>query len=1200
MTMPNKGPDKAQHYLNLLDAARCNARWGEIPELARKVEKHAPRRNCLALTARTECQVASTSLKKPSTAPASLATNSLSGQIPALLTAIDNEKTFLEDALEAQVCLGWIHWSIGEPSLALSRIPSDISHKRERLAEEGRPLSGWTHVCIIKGAYIRGISQEQTGKFRAAVETYNSILFQISNVNATVGNSPEHRLWAERLLSRYCALSAEYVKSKSQALDELLSPASPIPASSILPPFRAWAKLLASEPDYGPKGSLSNEPGQPRRWIWQRYHNTLSTLLKYRTSYESKHRTESAKNMTAAFDHRFLFDSKLAQYAELKRVEVAYESLLLGQVGFPKANTANIEVESWVDEVMSNWLLLTGSDWEDENLEKGGKVAVSQRVQALLYRATTRSFHSTKILRHLFTLHTALAEFELAGKALDSYLEIVARGKARVEKSGEPETGLDDDSTVLFTAATGIRILCVYGGRKEAKRSLEIAGLIDDWLGKYRTGSVRQPVESADDVPHDLVDQPNRSSAPVSDSSVAAAHRALGVSRVRWSRLTYKPSERAELLDQAISDFQTASEPGLAQASDIETLYYLALAQAEKRDLDASIESVKSAISAATTELEGPSDDDSTDGQDDPPLKPSPWKRALLFKSWHLLSLLLTAKQKFDSAVRSCEAALELYGGNSTLYGCPKPNGLLGTLGLFERIGIAELKMTQLALVEVIDGPEEAVNASGELLHLYAKLFQHTESPAAKMPPVSTVLPLESTTTAPKGLRASVFGRTHAFGSSNRKSQLVMGTTGSDSTDSQVSPPGTQAAPTIQVTSDGIRSPPQESHHHNFFHHESKKLHKRDSRKSIGTVRKDRTSSPPRLSTAKSNKQPNLNLPSRSRPSTANSSNQKSTDSDPYASNEVGIAVSYNGSSANNGPPAGLDGASAVGALPPTSHKDSRAPPHSFPKPSTNQDLDSSPIFINPPPPVPEPIFNQIDTKRHSLTLLVKIWCLMAALYRRASMATDAAACLVEAETYVRSIENLVVKENGSSNETLTAPGWGGAKAVAELRADILAEKAMLHLFKAETKAATEVYEKALLWWPDHPSSTVGLCNLLLDIYSASQPQLESPPTFPELTLQINLGNFPPDPNAPLAPTKTKKIDSTEFLAHLAARDRAYGLLSALTKSGQGWDCSEAWMALARAYELSGQADKAKEALWWVVELEESRGIREWDVAGGW
>ena len=793
----------------------------------------------------------------------------------------------------------------------------------------------------------------------------------------------------------------------------------------------------------------------------------------------------------------------------------------------------------------------------------------------------------------------------MASKALDSYLEIVARGKARVEKSGEPEIGLDDDSTVLFTAATGIRILCVYGGRNEAKRSLEIAGLINKWLEKHRADHYRQAdhprqaVESAGDVPNDLMDQPNRASATVNGKSVAAAFRALGLSRVRWSRLTYKPSERAELLDQAISNFQLASDPALGQAPDVETLYDLALALAEKRDLDASIESIKNAISAATTELNEGSDDDSTDGQENPSLIASSWKRVLLFKSWHLLSILLTAKQKFDSAVKSCEAALELYGGNPALYGHQRSGGLLTTIGLFERIGIAELKMTQLALVEVIDGPEEAVNASGELLHLYAKLFRHTEPPVAKISPASTISPPESTNSALRGLRASVFGRSHGFGSSNRKSQLVTGTTGLDSADSQISPHETRAAPTIQVTSDSTRNPSQEpSHHHHIFHHESKKLHKRDSRKSIATLRKDQASSLPPLSTAKTAKQPNPNLPSRSRPSTANSSIQRSIDSDPYASDEVGVAVSYNGSSTNKGPQAGLDGASASGSLLPTSQKYNHAPPHSFPKPSTDQDLDSSPIFIDPPAPPPEPMFNQLDTKRHSLTLLVKIWCLMAALYRRTSMAIDAAASLAEAETHVRSIETMVVKENGSSNETLTAPGWGGAKAVAELWADVLAEKAMLHLSKAETKEATEVYEKALLWWPNHPSSIVGLCNLLLDVYSTSQPQLESPPSFPELELRVTLSTIPTEPGV-RAPIK-KKIGSTEFLAHLAARDRAYGLLSTLTKTGQGWDCSEAWMALARAYELSGQVDKAKEALWWVVELEDGRGIREWDVAGGW
>lgn len=73
---------------------------------------------------------------------------------------------------------------------------------------------------------------------------------------------------------------------------------------------------------------------------------------------------------------------------------------------------------------------------------------------------------------------------------------------------------------------------------------------------------------------------------------------------------------------------------------------------------------------------------------------------------------------------------------------------------------------------------------------------------------------------------------------------------------------------------------------------------------------------------------------------------------------------------------------------------------------------------------------------------------------------------------------------------------------------------------------------------------------------------------------------------------------SPPVLNRLAARDRAFGLLSTLTKLGSGWDYSEAWYALARAYEESGQIDKTKEVLWWCVELEDTHPVRAWKNVG--
>ena len=181
--------------------------------------------------------------------------------------------------------------------------------------------------------------------------------------------------------------------------------------------------------------------------------------------------------------------------------------------------------------------------------------------------------------------------------------------------------------------------------------------------------------------------------------------------------------------------------------------------------------------------------------------------------------------------------------------------------------------------------------------------------------------------------------------------------------------------------------------------------------------------------------------------------------------------------------------------------------------------------------------------------------------------------------------------------------------------------------------------------FPDHPSAIVGLSNILLDI---SSEKLLPPPAVPGLSLaggsahlsaaSSSVISIDPvdrskvDPRSPLpseplglgSTSKGKKQEaernpfsqpepliksnpdlpppykatSMPIVDRLAARDRAYGLLSGLTKLGTAWNYSEAWFALARAHEESGQSDKAKDVLWWCVELEEAMGVREWICAG--
>ena len=115
--------EKAKRYIQQLDEARCAGRWTDVPELCRKVEKHAPHRRCLTLTARSDAQIATHSSQRPSTASSTASTGDLSNIIPTLLATIEEDGTQGQDTFQANVCLAWAHYVLGEPGQAVARLP---------------------------------------------------------------------------------------------------------------------------------------------------------------------------------------------------------------------------------------------------------------------------------------------------------------------------------------------------------------------------------------------------------------------------------------------------------------------------------------------------------------------------------------------------------------------------------------------------------------------------------------------------------------------------------------------------------------------------------------------------------------------------------------------------------------------------------------------------------------------------------------------------------------------------------------------------------------------------------------------------------------------------------------------------------------------------------------------------------------------
>lgn len=763
-----------------------------------------------------------------------------------------------------------------------------------------------------------------------------------------------------------------------------------------------------------------------------------------------------------------------------------------------------------------------------------------------------------------------------------------------MEKSGEKELGLDDDTTAILTVAAGMKMLCHYGRRKEAERAMELAIVLERWLQQHDR-TLRSTYESNNrDIPNGSSGEFKSTKNFVDGQILAAGFCALGICQAHWASLTYNTSARPELQTKALSNFQAASEPTLGDEENVEILYYLALNIYKTRDLDNAIVVAKKALSNSAIESAVKEHDYENALEQDALLDIQ--KRRFLLKTWHLLAVLLSAKHSFSTAIKSCEAALEMV-GIQNVSGQLQTSGVVSNLELLDKDTIIDIKITQLALAEAVDGPEEAVNFAGDLLSLYAKLFKYSKKFAPRTetrtsPPASKNGPVKS-------LRESFFSRskiinvTHSVDGSNQKEAE------SRSSESQEPPTTMARTPTISVTANGSGHHGTSHHSHNPFHHESKKLHKRNSKKSVGSDRRSRASSLNRLSTATSLSQPTFPVRLRQAHIEGEPLNNFESflplgDGD-FSNDEVGVAISHD-------LPSFSSASSATQSFSPTSQPLRSNLPNEgrLSQPMIN----THPIRNRLPhsrlsPPFPSPVFPPTLQTRHALTLLTKIWLVISSLYRRANMPSDAQGALVEATKHVRAIESAVASVQ-SSAAAFSTPDWGGLKSVAELWADILTEKGKLCLAHGERHIAEESFESALGWYQDHPGAIVGLAGILLDFYSQpSHPAAPSDP-FPPSHTQ-------PPPNPPLAPLPTPSSSPSssslpekdvDLLPRLAARDRAYGLLSSLTKSGQGWDCAEAWMALARACEESGQVARAREALWWVVELEDGRGVRGWDFRG--
>ncbi|RPB02086.1 hypothetical protein L873DRAFT_1802499 [Choiromyces venosus 120613-1] len=1218
---------KGNNALQLLDIARCNGDWEAIPELCRKVIKHAPGRRCLAITAQTEARLQQfLPPPPPESSPSTIVSYIVSldalqdpledglhkapRQLPKLPTPAGggwSPAITREDLVQARVAIASICVLKGEWNEALRIIP----HEREVEDWDGGPGGGFKgehfDIVRVKSLVLKGIALSHTNPSDLSLPLllYRTATRLATTLSATRRDSPSLLLWTERALAHY-ALAAYRCWLDNNAPDVPHPPLTTVPVTprqvssrpgtvqttlvypaprgakeeeeeeeaqvgvaigkslvdeaTVAIAFRTFhtfisrfgqtkprpgtGKSNATKPSTGipstgrpgtgrpstaktnfASAHIGSEPGKERerQEVFRYFFRFLSLLL-----LPSHHpQSPAPRNLPSGSsspweEKKSPIMSNGSNYSstgwgekagstselkdELKVVEGIYEGYLLKNLEFPEAIEYHEPIGEWVDIIAENWHMA------------GGSAEDAPAIVEILYRASAKTFLSPRILRHLFFALSAMGNLLEAEMALNTYLDLIGKGKDRLSK-GSTEVDFDSDKEILETAAEGIRFLCKHIGA--GRKGMNLAEKCEKWVDEWH----------------------------IRDEEVLSeVYRGIGIANAFWALQTTEGDDRDAILRSA----ERAFKRGLRyNSTDVDAWYGLSLVYVKLRDTVSAMESVDKGLQALTHEIfEGD-------------------YRRRAIPMLHLLALLMSATEEYDSAQHACSKALEILGDHAQ------------SLKIGEKESALQVQMTQLSLVEVTEGFDEAMAMTEKLLNLYSRAFNGI--PRREFGPVGSfdasklsVRIRTSNSSRPSTAKrlSRLFGRNKKDSLSTpslnlpslageppqspnvlRKSSLasrhsLMKRRPKSEAESLDTP---FAPPKIQITDTNGGTSPAE------IPQEKRRVLRRNS-VSGGTIRRMRSLGSRRSSSSsirsglrkRGEIPPTPSLPMSSA-GVSSISTGVSTSNGPLGSSrgpaqpqlfhilksklhysqpeEDAILQSPpssspvpNGDSNNN--QSHINGAGAKAADIPNNLPQSKLP---HPISALGGTIaDRNPGSIRRPIQVPEPKLKEEDEKRRAIAILRSVWLFVAALYRRGKFFNDATMAIDEATGLV---------------------GFDG-----EGSQEVLAERGYLALSQDKKSEASELFEAALMIDVDYPPAIIGLCEILLEL--------------------------PPTAQVPLPQ------------AWIIGKNRALALLQSLTSSPRGWNLPEAWFALSRAFELEKDVKNAKSALWKVIELEDSRGVR--------
>lgn len=457
---------------------------------------------------------------------------------------------------------------------------------------------------------------------------------------------------------------------------------------------------------------------------YQRISDLLSTtpgVRKYYSYANGLERRINVLNMHFAYSSALLQNNSGEEIdpgtkQEVKSMSDLFEKMLFESVEASKSSDSNAPIEQFIETMMTNWRKTMTFSKHLDRVYKPEDVSETVRMLNLLRRAAIKTFHSCAILRHLIFVLAALGHYDEALTAFQVYTDYQEKARVQQQKTEEsrklaptelsgsaavkPLHSGDDDKSVVRVFTKVIDILDQIKG--DGLKAKETADTLRGWLGK----------DDSEEVDLSASSGVNAHSRNKSIASVKTTETANGLAAV-WASIARAyclfgfqaptSEEREHVFRSATSSFETCISYSPTDAQ-VYADYGLFLARNSK--ISKALEIVRKGLLVDNSN----------------------------YACWHLMALVLTSMGEHEKGLNAITNTINLISQRQK------------ELTTEERKCFLQMKITQIAIVEAINGTERALELIPEVFCMFGELFPGSREPekSSNTKPLSPTSPKKS------------------------------------------------------------------------------------------------------------------------------------------------------------------------------------------------------------------------------------------------------------------------------------------------------------------------------------------------------------------------------------------------------------------------------------------------------------------------